>query len=64
MNDRNRGILVVAVRAGEGRFTEPTAGARAGPRELVFLPPRPTPMITLTNDEVGWRRDTPDPLGF
>ena len=37
-------ILVVDVRAGEGRFTESTAGARAGPRELVFVPlNRPCP---------------------
>ena len=35
---RNRRILPVLGRAGEGRLTEPTAGAQPARRELVFMP--------------------------
>jgi hypothetical protein len=39
----NRRVLPVAARAGEGLLTEPRAGAQPERRELVFLPPKPTP---------------------
>ena len=37
-NGRNRRVSLIAIRPGEGRLTEPRAGAQPERRELVFMP--------------------------
>jgi hypothetical protein len=38
LGDRFRRFLPIAVRPGEGPFTEPTPAVRPRPRECVFMP--------------------------
>ena len=54
-NFESRGFSNGALMAGIGTL-QPVADRTAKAEDA----PKPTPMITLTNDEVGWKIRTPD----